>query len=282
MKINGKALYSPNGAAREYGRVGCNLYTGCPHDCAYCYLKRGVLSHAMGSTNVRLKSCFSSPENAFEVFCREVDKYEEHLKETGIFFSFSTDPLIKETRELTEKCVKYAVEKGIKVQILTKNADFIKDTFFGIWAAIQKTRHITKMVSFGFTLTGRDDMEKGAPGNDERIEAMRYLNVLGYRTFASIEPVIDWESSRRVIEQSLDCCDHYKIGLRSGVPKNYYNTEESCRMVKELTALIVKAGHTVYLKKSIRELLVNSLGEEKTEELLALTVDMDGKPHIKQ
>lgn len=28
--IKGKALYTPNGAAREYGRIGCNFYKGCP------------------------------------------------------------------------------------------------------------------------------------------------------------------------------------------------------------------------------------------------------------
>ena len=44
IKINGKAIYTTKGAAREYGRVGCNFYTGCPHECSYCYLKRGAPS----------------------------------------------------------------------------------------------------------------------------------------------------------------------------------------------------------------------------------------------
>jgi len=38
LKINGHAIYTTKGAAREYGRVGCNFYTGCPHECEYCYL----------------------------------------------------------------------------------------------------------------------------------------------------------------------------------------------------------------------------------------------------
>ena len=30
LKMNGKAIYTTKGAAREYGRVGCNFYTGRP------------------------------------------------------------------------------------------------------------------------------------------------------------------------------------------------------------------------------------------------------------
>ena len=58
--INGKALYTPKGAAMEYGRIGCNFYTGCPHECEYCYLKRGITGKALGGTEVRLKKCFVS------------------------------------------------------------------------------------------------------------------------------------------------------------------------------------------------------------------------------
>lgn len=52
LKINGKAIYTTKGAAREYGRIGCNFYTGCPHDCQYCYLKRGAPSKQLGGTEV--------------------------------------------------------------------------------------------------------------------------------------------------------------------------------------------------------------------------------------
>ena len=56
--IKYRAIYTPKGAALEYGKVGCNFYTGCPHDCEYCYLKRGAPAKLLGSKEVRLKSCF--------------------------------------------------------------------------------------------------------------------------------------------------------------------------------------------------------------------------------
>ena len=64
LKINGKAIYSTKGAAREYGRIGCNFYTGCPHGCTYCYLKRGAPSKQLGSNVVQLKKCFKDEADA--------------------------------------------------------------------------------------------------------------------------------------------------------------------------------------------------------------------------
>ena len=58
LKINGKAIYSTKGAAREYGRIGCNFYKGCPHECSYCYLKRGAPSKHLGGNVAELKKCF--------------------------------------------------------------------------------------------------------------------------------------------------------------------------------------------------------------------------------
>ena len=99
--INGKALYTPKGAAREYAAVGCNFYTGCPHNCSYCYLKRGAPSKQLGGTDVQLKKCFKDVAHAKEILEKELDANLDYLKKVGIFLSFTTDPLIKETRGLT-------------------------------------------------------------------------------------------------------------------------------------------------------------------------------------
>ena len=88
--INGKALYTPKGAAMEYGRIGCNFYTGCPHECEYCYLKRGITGKALGGTEVRLKKCFKDEADAIDVFCNEGRKHLELCRRYGIFFSFTT------------------------------------------------------------------------------------------------------------------------------------------------------------------------------------------------
>lgn len=250
--INGKAIYSPKGAAREYGRVGCNFYTGCPHNCSYCYLKRGVLSHVMGGTEVKLKSCFDDLQDAYDVFLDEMAHNLNYLRQTGIFFSFSTDPLLEETRDLTLDSAIVAAGNGINVKILTKAAD--ADWWLHYIKGI--TKRARSRMAFGFTLTGCDDMEPGAPSNRERIEAMRKMHQAGHPTFASIEPVIDVKRSVEMIRQTSEFCDLYLIGLRSGVKKDYYRREDIDYLYSEVMAEHdYRSEHDfkAYWKESIRK-----------------------------
>ena len=274
LKINGKAIYTTKGAAREYGRIGCNFYTGCPHECEYCYLKRGAPSKQLGGNVVQLKKCFKNEGDALEIFCKEARKHADVLKKTGVFFSFSTDPMIPETRDLTLSAINHCIYNDIPVKILTKDSSFVDYERFRL---NYKSKAFKDMVSFGFTLTGRDDMEPNASTNYERIEAMRQLHSMGIKTWASIEPVIDWQHANMVVKMSLHCCDHYKIGLRSGVKKDYYNLPQSALWLDELTKIITYAGRTVYLKESARKLLQQCCQEHYYNEILSRTVDMDGK-----
>ena len=257
--INGKALYTPKGAAREYAAVGCNFYTGCPHNCSYCYLKRGVLSHSMGGTDVKLKSCFKGDiKNAMNIFIHECNKYMDYLRKTGIFFSFSTDPCIDETMQLTWMALEFCNSNYIPAILLTKNAKFPFYDGFNQHFLIDKNMK-RGLFHFGFTLTGCDDMEPGATTNSERIHAMRYLKGLGFKTWASIEPIIDFISSLSVIEKSIIWCDHYKIGLRSGVSKDYYDLDELTEFVCAVNDEVEVAKRdyarypTVYWKESIKK-----------------------------
>lgn len=274
IKINGKAIYTTKGAAREYGRVGCNFYKGCPHECEYCYLKRGAPSKQLGGNVVQLKKCFRDEADALEVFKREVKKHLDVLQKTGVFFSFTTDPMIPETRWMTMAAIKEAVKLYIPVYILTKDASFVYEEYLMDELDAMITR--CHLIHFGFTLTGRDDMEPNASSNLERIKSMQILKKYHFPTWASIEPVIDWQHAEMVVRMSFDCCDHYKIGLRSGVKKDYYDLVGSGIQLDELTKKITDAGKTVYLKESARALLRRCYKEHYYNEILSRTVDMDG------
>ena len=273
--IKGKALYTTKGAAREYGRIGCNFYTGCPHECTYCYLKRGAPSKQLGGNKVHLKACFKNEDDVLAKFAKEVQKYYDVLKKTGVFFSFTTDPMIPETRTLTLKALNILGSANIPAKVLTKDVSWLhyEPSHFLLNIA---ERHGYD-ISFGFTLTGHDDMEPNASSNADRIKAMRFLHNNGFKTWASIEPVIDWVSANMVISLSLDCCGHYKIGLRSGVKKDYYDLVGSGMWLDGFTKTITDAGRTVYLKESARALLRRCYKEEYYNEILSHTVDMDGK-----
>lgn len=213
-QLSGKAIYSPKGKAGEYAKYACNFYVGCSNNCDYCYCKRGVLGHAMGKPQATLKKCFKNFVHALETFNHELVSNLEELKRGGLFFTFTSDPFIEECKKLTIEAVTLAAAWHVPCKILTKRADFIKDIPEMWYGELQR------YIAFGFTLTGHDELEPGASTNAERIETMRTLHKAGFKTFASIEPIIDLESSSEMIKQTLGFCDLYKIGLMSG-KRNY-------------------------------------------------------------
>ena len=277
--IKGKAIYTTYGAASEYGRIGCNFYKGCPHGCTYCDLKRGAPSKQLGGTQAVLKKCLVNEYRALEIFRAEVRKHIDALQRHGLFFSFTTDPLILQTRDLTISAIAFLNSREVPTWVLTKDATFLEDFIFQ--ESILRGLENKDIAHFGFTLTGRDDMEPNASSNHDRIEAMRQLHNMGFKTFASIEPVIDWQHASMVVSLSLNCCDHYKIGLRSGVGKDYYDLVQSGMNIRHLTEQIVKSGRTVYLKKSTRALMRRCFIEEECERILSMTLDMYGQPYKK-
>lgn len=220
-RFNGKAIYQPKGKAAEYSPWACNFFTGCSNDCEYCFCKRGVLSHVWDN-KPHIKKCFGTEYHAFEVFCNELDMVQELIGNDALLFSFTTDPLLPETRLLTFRAMEEAISRGINVKILTKRADWIDE--FIRRTEIQTINYGDNKhhLAFGFTLTGCDEKEPGASLNSERIEAMRELHELGFKTFASIEPIITSAMSRNMIEATLGFCDLYKVGLMSGVRKDFY------------------------------------------------------------
>ena len=250
-----KAIYKPKGKAGEYAEWACNLYVGCSNDCSYCYCKRGVLAHAMGGPVPKLKSCFRDEDHALEVFIKELEANLAELQKSSLFFTFSSDPMIPETRELNWDCIVQSVIRDVHVQVLTKNADFIHDprigiSGFGPFGAVKGSK-IFDMIAWGFTLTGHDELEPGASITEERIEAMRMLHNAGYRTFASLEPVVDPVSTLAMFNLTKGCCDLFKVGLMSGVSKDYYDKSE----VRRMAETIAESGKPVYFKKSITDYL---------------------------
>lgn len=274
--LNGKCVYTPKGAAREYAAVGCNFYRGCPYQCRYCYNRKGLTAAVMGVDHAVLESMFtnlkvrpkkyselSAEDYAFCCFCQEVDKNVDYLRKTGIFFSFSTDPLCSDAFDLTLRAVFYAVHyQQIPVKILTKNADY---TALQMLKFEMLNKDDRQLIAVGFTLTGRDDWEPYASKNIERVRMMNIFKKMGFRTFASIEPVVDFKSSKAMIKKSLPFCDQYLIGLMSKRGKELppYSSEECSDFVFDVDNMLLSAYSSkktkrlvhIYWKESLRKLM---------------------------
>lgn len=251
--FNGKAIYNPAGKAGEYSQWACNFFTGCSNNCCYCYCKKGVLGSLWQDKPV-LKKCFKNEEDAFNIFCKELRHNIEELQKHGLFFSFTTDPMLPETKSLTISCLYECLDKGVPVQILTKRAEFADDD---IWCQI--TQEQRKKVAVGFTLTGCDEQEPGASSTEERINAMHIFHELGYPIFASIEPIVTPAASLDCIRMTAECCCIFKVGLMSG--KKDYDKKELIDMIKEMTEIHNRFGCHFYLKDSY----LNFLKMKRTE-----------------
>lgn len=219
--FKGKAIYNPTGKAGEYSRWACNFYTGCSNNCDYCYCKRGVLSSTWSDT-AKLKKCFKDKDHALWIFKKELLAKLEELRQYGLFFTFTSDPLLEKTIDLTVRAVDICLANNVPVQLLTKRAYWLEG--YMPFPFLIK-RDLKKLIAFGFTLTGVDAREPGASPNGERIKAIAQLHAAGFKTFASIEPVIDFANSLDVIHRTLGVCDLYKIGLMSG---KKYPLKELC------------------------------------------------------
>jgi len=223
--FKGKAIYNPSGKAGEYSYWACNFYVGCSNGCEYCYCKKGILADAMGMDKPQLKKCFidggyhkldrsiwmDKEDYALYMFEYEMNQNAEELRKHGIFFSFTTDPMLPETMDLTWMAAEKATALGIPVKILTKRADWVDE-----WINFKFDDDDKHLYALGFTITGHDELEPNASTNQERIEAMKKLKEVGFKTWASIEPIIDFESSFKMMQQCRPFCDLFKIGLMSG------------------------------------------------------------------
>lgn len=258
--FNGKAIYNPSGKAGEYAAWACNFYVGCSNGCQYCYCKKGILAPVMGQDKPQLKKCFKDKVHALEIFGNELCQNLDELRTHGLFFSFTTDPLLNETKRLTYEAIEIAHAHNVPVKLLTKRSDF--NSIFTSFKNLNK-----ELIAFGFTLTGHDELEPNASTNAERIEAMKKLHDAGFKIFASIEPIIDFVRSADMIERTWDFCNLYKIGLMSG---KQYEKLECKNFIEHFNWFLERKNAKIYWKDS----LLKVSGIERSD-LPANCVDRD-------
>lgn len=250
--FKGKAIYNPSGKAGEYSYWACNFYVGCSNGCKYCYLKKGRGSSILGGDKPKLKACFKDEANALHVFTKELRQNIDEIRKHGLFFTFTSDPLLPETINLTLHALFDCISNDVPVKILTKNAAFLNYKIFRAAELHTLSADTKKQIAFGFTLTGHDELEPNASTNAERIDAMWRLREAGYKTFASIEPIIDFNSSMQMIKETVGCCNLYKIGLLSG---GKYDKTEALTFYYSLIPLLSNTDCRVYFKDSFINLI---------------------------
>ena len=265
--IKGTLIYQPQGAAGEYAKWAINLYHGCSNGCTYCYNRRGVLSHVFGDKpelaapiiklrekllNMYMKDRgITARENIYSsaVFMHGVLAAQRLIladlakigedkirKDGGIFFSFTCDPFdsyLANNNNITQWMLHTLVTSQIPVTILTKNVDWLYTE--GWDRALTNSpmiepeyaENLPHCLTIGFTITGNDKLEPGAPSTEKRIEALRKLHdEYKIKTFVSLEPITSICTASEVIKKTYQITDEIRIGAQSPIKKDRYDPNE--------------------------------------------------------
>ena len=265
--IKGVLIYQPQGAAGEYAKWAINLYHGCSNGCTYCYNRRGVLSHVFGDKpelaapiiklrekllNMYMKDRgITARENIYSsaVFIHGVLAAQRLIltdlakigedkirKDGGIFFSFTCDPFdsyLANNNNITQWMLHTLVTSQIPVTILTKNVDWLytegwdRALTHSPMIEPEYAENLPHCLTIGFTITGNDKLEPGAPSTEKRIEALRKLHdEYKIKTFVSLEPITSICTASEVIKKTYQITDEIRIGAQSPIKKDRYDPNE--------------------------------------------------------
>lgn len=166
----------------EYGDYTMNHVQGCAHGCKYpCYAF--MMKKRFGqvkSYEQWIKPCLVS--NTIELLMKEIPKLKNKINTVQL--CFTTDPFMygyDEIKEMSLKAIELLNSNGIKCSVLTK----------GILPS--ELASFSTENEYGITLVSLDEdfrkrMEPYTASYVERIQALRDLHDLGFKTWVSIEP----------------------------------------------------------------------------------------------
>lgn len=115
-----------------------------------------------------------------------------------------------------------------------------------------KLEKYKSLIAFGFTLTNCDELEPFASPNIERIKAMKELHDNGFKTFASIEPIIDIKKSMDMLHLTYGYCDLYKVGILKGAK---YDLKDLQWLWTSFTVGCNCSNSKVYFKDSLLKMI---------------------------
>ena len=223
-------IYEPKGAAREYGELALNIYTGCPHRCFYCY--------APNVLHCDREAFHSHVEPRPGI----VDAVREQLERTGmtgktVHLCFTCDPFpwgydCTPTLDI----IRLLKEHGNHVQILTKGdgspcVDLLDENDW-----------------YGVTLDGSEEPVVSRMRTDVLRKAKLYR---GTRTWISFEPALDPEMVLLKINRFKRYLDRVAIGKL-----NYHQLPEPIdwgAFGREAEELCQRIGMDYYIKSSLRK-----------------------------
>ena len=230
-----KPIYIPKGKAKEYGDYALNIYTGCPHECYYCFAP-GVLRREKEVFH----KCVEPRPNIVEETKRQL--HREKITGKLIHLCFTCDPYpMGVDSTATREIIKAIKDSGNNVQILTKGngqRDFDlldENDWYGITISCNTDK---QLVAEPRTLNPLARLCVLSEAKDRSI-----------KTWVSFEPVIDDEAVLHCIKGYHTLFDKVKIGKL-----NYHPSEINWKQFGiEAENLCRSLGVDYYIKDSLRK-----------------------------
>lgn len=239
-----KFIYAPKGQAGEYAPLAANLYRGCGHACAYCYVpivlkmprsefNRGALPRDGILANLEA----------------DAKKYQSLNISEQVMLSFTCDPYPVEHHLHTRRAIEILQAHGLGVCVLTKG---------GTRALRDVNLFRPSRDAFACTLTSLDETfqkkwEPGAASPSDRISALEKFHEAGVYTWVSLEPTLDADASLAIVDATHQYVDLYKVGRVNYSPmtKTVDWRDYTCRIIDRLSAL----GKDHYIKHDLQRYL---------------------------
>jgi len=163
-------------------KYSLNPYTGCPHQCLYCYsssyiprffecrVKKDLLKHVR-------RDCEKLPENALISMSNTSDPY----------------PPVEKEYELTRRCLEIFREYDFRVLVITKGDVILRD--------VDLLSDMRSAVTITVTTLKYDEiLERGAPRALRRIEVLKELKDSGIPVGLRFDPLIPFLNDKEIEE----------------------------------------------------------------------------------
>lgn len=240
-------IYETKGKAGEYAPLGVDLYTGCLHRCAYCYVPEDekVPAH-------RFHRQCQPRSGVLRALCTDLDELDARGDKRLILLSFGCDPYPPAPCDssLTRAALEQLRDRRRPYTVLTKGGTRAVRDFDLLESSVT--------ASFGTTLVFTDQptadaWEPGAASLADRVAALKTAHQRGIATWVSIEPVVVPEQAIDLVRRYHTIVDHWKVGKLNYCPDIEAQVDWR-RFRDDITRTFRSVDADFYLKKSLTEL----------------------------
>lgn len=237
-------IYAPAGQAGEYAPLAANPYRGCGHGCAYCYVPSVIkMPRSEFDKGATERTDFLA------ALTKDAKKYQAAGRRDQVMLSFTTDPYHPGDTALTRATLQVLRDHGMGFCTLTKG---------GTRALRDIDLFRPDRDAFASTLTSLDadfsaKWERGAATPDDRVKALWKFHKAGIFTWVSLEPTLNVESSLRIVEETYNFVDLFKIGRVNYLPMT--KTTDWQTYTLRMVELCQRLGVKHYIKRDLQPYL---------------------------